>query len=102
MHTFEELLQGYYDAEIIEWLRYGFPISRDLDAPDPIPADINHKGATRYPEHIDRCLEKEIANKAIISPFAIPPFIRRIGISPISTREKRDSENRHVILDKQL
>ena len=32
-------------------------------------------------------------------PFTIPPFMGRMGISPLSTRPKKDSDQRRVIMD---
>ena len=95
----EELLDGYEDMEVVEWLRYGFSISRNPNAADPEPATTNHMGATLFPEAIDRYIEKELRYDAIIGPFNFPPFTHRIGISPLSTRKKKDSKERRVIMD---
>ena len=40
----DSLLTDYDDRDVLEWLKFGFPISRDDDAPDPIPATLNHTG----------------------------------------------------------
>ena len=95
----ESLLTEYHDKEVIEWLQFEFPMSRSDEFPDPTPAECNHQGATMYPEQVDTYLEKEIRMGATIGPFDIPPFLGRIGISPISTRQKRDSTSRRIILD---
>ena len=95
----KDLIYEYYDQEIIDWLTYGFSISRCNDAEDPIPANANHAGALHHPESIDAYLKKEIKLGATMGPFRIPPYINRIGISPLSTREKRESTSRRVILD---
>ena len=95
----KSLLVNYYDIEVTELLKYGFPISYREGAPDPIPNNVNHKGATCFPEVIDQYVLDEIAWGATFGPFVIPPFIKRIGISPLSTREKRESGKRRVIMD---
>ena len=59
----------------------------------------NHRGVTEFPEVISQYLQKEIEFGATMGSFNIPPFLNRIGISLISTREKWDSMDRHIILD---
>ena len=61
---------------------------------------INHKGATNYPDQVDKYIEKEIELGATIGPFECIPFKNTpVAISPISTREKRVSSDRRIILD---
>ena len=95
----DTLLSDYENRDVIEWLRYGFTISRDDRMEDPIPAQSNHLGATQFPDAIDRYIEREVNLGATIGPFTFPPFLSRIGISPLSSREKRNSRERRVILD---
>ena len=94
-----EWLKDYHDREVVEWLEFGFSVSRDTNYPDPMPATINHSGANMFPEAIQDYLETEISLGATLGPFSIPPFISRIGVSPLNTRPKRDSVKRRVILD---
>ena len=98
LEEFNNLLQEYHDTEIIEWLRFGFPISREDGTEDPTPAVANHLGATRFPQDVDRYIEKEIRLGATMGPFNIPPFISRIGVSPLSMRPQerlQQQENNH-------
>ena len=95
----DQWLLDYEDREILEWIKYGFSISREDSYPDPVPANCNHKGATQFPQAITDYIRKEIALDSTIGPFRIPPFINRIGISPLSSREKKNSPERRVILD---
>ena len=92
-------LKDDQDIDNIEWLKFGFPISYDDKAEMPTPADRNHLGATMFPQHIEAYLRKEMDLGATIGPFSIPPFITRIGVSPMSTRPKKQSDQRRVILD---
>ena len=92
------LLADYPDKDVIECLRYGWPLDRDDNAPLEM-GGVNHKGATEYPEHIDKYIQKEIGLGAIIGPFDAIPFTGQVGISPLSTREKRDSNSRCIIMD---
>ena len=93
------MLQDYEDWEVTEWLKYGFPVARDPMEPDPIPCETNHWGASRFPDAIDAYIEKEIKLRATMGPFSISPFLSRIGISPLSSRPKRESTQRRIILD---
>ena len=93
------LLQDYEDGDLVEWLTFGFPVSRADDIRDPIPANSNHLGATMFPDQVDAYIEKEIRLGATMGPFSVPPFMNRIGISPLSTRPKRNSAQKRVILD---
>ena len=93
------LLKDYHDKEIIDYLVYGWPIVRDMDIPLEM-AGINHKGATNYADHVDRYLEREIKLGATIGPFEAIPFKDApVAISPLSTREKKQSESRRIIMD---
>ena len=82
LQLFDAFLLDYKDREVIEWLRYGFTISRHDDINDPTLAERNHKGATMYPEAISEYINTETQLGATIGPFRIPPFIGRMGISP--------------------
>ena len=95
----DSLLKDYHDWEIVEWLKFGFPISYDRFRPDPVPNNVNHKGAECFPSVIDEYVEKELREGSTMGPFMIPPFLSRNGISPLSTREKRGSSDRRVIMD---
>ena len=95
----KDLIFEYHDQEVIEWLTYGFSISRSDTEEDPWPATCNHAGAINNPDAIDAYIKKEIRLGATMGPFLIPPYINRIGISPLSTRPKRDSSAKRVILD---
>ena len=93
----KSLIVDYNDQEIIDWLTFGFSISRDDNADDPIPATQNHTGATAHPEAVDQYICKELKLGATMGPFLIPPYLGRIGISLLSTREKRGTTARRII-----
>lgn len=94
----ESLLQGYDDIEVVEWLRYGWPIDRAHDYPDPVIHITNHKSALQHPEIIDQYIAKEIKLGAMFGLFLTIPWDSRVGINPLQTRLKRNSlTNRRVI-----
>ena len=99
LEMFESLLVNYTEMDVIQWLRYGWPVSRPPNWPDPQPVMKNHKGATDFPDDMERYIRKELEKGAIAGPYDQVPFKSRVGISPLSTREKRESSERRVIMD---
>ena len=69
----ESLLHEYEDKEVVNWLRYGFSISRE-DTINASVSNINHKGATDFPSHVDAHVQSELKWQAIIGPFKESPF----------------------------
>ena len=53
----------------------------------------------RFPESIDKFLEKEVRLGAMMGPFKDKPFTGWDRVNPLMTRQKRDSVERRVILD---
>ena len=92
-------LVDYHDKEVVEYLMYGFPIERDTSVPLQM-GGTNHKGATDFPEHIDRYVDRELRMGAMIGPLESIPFkTAQVAISPLSTRPKKDSTERRIIMD---
>ena len=99
INRFGELLIDYEDKEVVEWLRYGWPTGRLPTLAAPSLSTKNHKGATDYPQQMTKYIKKEAKYGAVIGPFKNIPFAGNIGISPLSSRPKKNSEDRRVILD---
>lgn len=95
----QELLEGYHDAEVVEWLKFGWPINRSPELPDPVLDVRNHKGATDFQQEVDEYIKKEIKLGAMFGPFLTIPWDKRVGISPLHSRPRRNSERRRVLLD---
>ena len=91
------LLQDYHDKKITDFLQYSFPVERE-EVPLEL-GDRNHKGVTMHPEQVTKYISKEISLGATIGPFDSIPFKAPVAISPISTRPKKDSADRRIILD---
>ena len=99
MELLAQQLQGYKDAEIVEWIKYGWPTGRVPSWPEPELSNKNHKGAAEFPDQLQKYIKKEIDYAAVMGPFESIPFSDNIGISPLSTRPKKGSQDRKVILD---
>ena len=96
LEKLEQLLQDYNDKEVIEGLRYGWPTGRLPTVEDPEITYKNHMGAIDY---LQEYIKKEQSHAAILGPFKKIPFTNKVGISPISTRPKKNSEDRRIIVD---
>ena len=84
------MLVNYHDNDIVDMLHFGFPVERSSDVPLEM-GRLNHKGATSFPEHIDSYITKEMELGAVMGPFEAIPFKNSpVAISPLSTREKKD------------
>ena len=95
----QELLHNYEDQEVVEWIRYGWPMGRLPTLADPAITHKNHKGATDYPQAMKNYIDKELKRGAVMGPYDKTPFTGKVGISPLSSRPKKDSEERRIILD---
>ena len=99
IELFSSLLADYEDREVVEWLKYGWPTGRLLTLQAPTLNKKNHKGATDFPEQMRKYIDKEVKYKAIMGPYKKILFTQNIGISPLSSRPKKGSLNRRIILD---
>ena len=66
---------------------------------NPAISAKNHKGATDHVEALNQYIAKEQSKGAVKGPFNRIPFQSKVGISPLSTRPKKGSQERRVILD---
>ena len=89
----------YHDKEVVEWLRYGWPMGRLPTLPSPGWCTKNHKGANEFPEQLEKYIHKELKQEAVMGPFTKIPFKDRVGISPLSTKPKKETSEQRVILD---
>ena len=99
LELMDSLLMEYEDREVITWLRYGWPVSRLPNWTESTPTFVNHDSALDFPEEIGEYLRKEISRGAVCGPFDSISFDSRIGVSPLSTRPKKDSQDRWIIMD---
>ena len=99
LQAMDMFLTDYQDREVLEWLKFGFTIARHDDFPDLTPCNSNHQGANLFPQHVDDYLKTEIQLGATIGPFKVPPFLHRIGVSPLSSRPKKGTDKCRIILN---
>ena len=99
LEKFKQMLGTYQDREVVEWIKYGWPSGRLPSLGPPKKTYKNHKGATDFPEALKRYIRKEKSKDMVMGPFEVIPFDKHIGISPISTRPKKLTDERRVIID---
>ena len=93
----QKVLVDYWDVQLLELLRYGFPL--DFNRNCPLSSNkSNHASAVQFPTHVDAYLAEEKEFGAILGPFTKNP-ITNCHYSPFMTREKSGSDNRRVIMD---
>ena len=103
----ERMLHGYRDLQVLDLLKYGFPIGYNQDnvSKDNNPPSSeniyckNHREARDYPDSIDKYLIKEACHGAIMCPFKQNSFKDDIKLSPLNSISKSDPTSRRVILD---
>lgn len=93
------LLFSYKDIQIVEWLHFGWPLGFHPFAPPPDWAQDNHDSANKYSEQVDNYILKELKQFALLGPFQSPPFEEPVGCCAISTRSKRESTDRWILMD---
>ena len=98
VQLFESLCTTTNDRQVATFLRYGWPLNRDNS---PVSRTwTNHPTATRYANHVTQYLCKELKAGTLLGPYVTSPFLEhQTGISPMSTRPKKLSEKRRILVD---
>jgi hypothetical protein len=91
-------LSDYHDKELLEFLKFGFPVGYDKDI---LPASLirNHKGAIDFGKEVSQYIQKEIQAGVLAGPFSSNPLNFPLSISPLNTVPKRNNIDRRVISD---
>ena len=95
----DQLLIDYEDKDVVEWIRYGWRSGWLPTMTAPVITTKNHKGATEYPEVLEKYITKEQSKNVVMGPYNKIPFQGNVGISPLSTQPKKDMGDRRIILD---
>lgn len=98
IHAWDYYLDGYHDADVVKYLRFGWPISYTAkQLPKSTP--VNHPSANNYEEHIQHYLKTELGYQSIAGPFQVNPLSDTLVCSPLQTVPKRGSSKRRVVMD---
>ena len=90
-------LIDYEDTELIEFLKFGWPVNFEGEPLNHIPK--NHASATNNPGHIVTFLRKAEALQSVIGPFRESTFSAGFMSSPLASVDKSNSTDRRIILD---
>ena len=97
IEVWQELLKDYWDQQLLQWLRFGFPL--DFNRNGQLHCEGgNHSSATQYPKDVDAYIQEESMYGAILGPFKENP-IKNSHTSPFMTRNKPNYDRRRVIID---
>ena len=92
-------LEGYHDKEVAELCRFGWPINIGKVEFKDRPASRNWRSALEYSDQLDEYFDRETRAGTLLGPFRVNPFSSKAVISPLSTAEKKGSQERRVIMD---
>ena len=95
--SMQKQLANYHDKEVIELLKYGFPIECNTQGQGRVHP--NHRGVQNNPQVIRKYIKKQLQAGTMIGPFKENPFGNRAIFSPMNTRDKHDSMDKRVIMD---
>ena len=83
LQKFEELLEDYWDVQLLSFLKFGFPLSFPRECRSELGKNLgNHASATQFSSDIQKYLDTEIQYKAISGPYDRPPFGASSHFSP--------------------
>ena len=80
IQAWEKLLDGYWEAQLLECLKFGFPLG--FNRMCPLNHDKNnHKSASEFPVHVDRYIAEEKVFGAIRSFDALFNVMTQLGLT---------------------
>ena len=90
---------GYHDQQIVQFLKYGWPIELKhvLDRQGPAPR--NQKGARKNVEKVNAYLQGELRRGCVIGSFATNPLEEDARFSPLDAIPKKDSQDLCIIMN---
>ena len=93
----EQLAESTSDREVVQFMRYGWSLNHD--GRQVSVSWFNHASAIRYPVVMEDYLRKEQALGCLLGLFLSLPWEEHVAVSPMSTRPKKNSVKRRVIMD---
>ena len=88
----DSLLEDYEDKLVVDFLRYGWPMSRSILPLTNGSDKVNHKGALEFPDAINHYLATEHSNNTLLGLFFTNPFPDGTASSPLNSVPKWDSD----------
>ena len=97
IEAWEKHLKDYPDKHLIQYLKFGFPLSIKDAYTLKNTSISNHLSAIAFPQQVSAYLHKEISLGAMLGPMTSPPC-EDFHCSPLLTRPK-DKDKRRVIVN---
>ena len=97
IQAWERLLESSPNTRLLDYLKFGFPLSLYNHESLANKDIVNHFSALQYPSAVTEYLHKEVNLGAILGPFDDIPY-HEFHCSPLLTRPK-DTDKRRVILN---
>ena len=97
LEAWQKYLADYHDEYVLQYLKFGFPLSLSNPTDLNSTSIVNHASALQYPQAIEQYLDKECKAGAMIGPFQKIPD-PDFHCSPMLTRPK-DNDKRRVIMN---
>ena len=82
---------------MVQFLTFGWSLNHD-GRPVTITMN-NHKTAMDFQTHVTEYILKEISHDCLLGLFASVPWKDQVAVSPMSTRSKKSSTKRRIIMD---
>ena len=92
-----QLAESPSDREVVKYLMYGWPLNHD--GSDTSVTLKNHQTAHKFASQVTEYINKEMRYGCLLGPFVTPPWREHIAVSPMSTRAKKQSSKRRIIMD---
>ena len=93
----ENLAESTSDREVVQFMRYGWPLSHD-GSPTTITLE-NHTSALKHHRQVTEYVVKEWKLGCLLRPFVTVPWGNNMAVSPMSTRAKKNSAKRRILMD---
>ena len=97
IQAWERLLENSPNTRLLDYLKFGFPLSLYNHESLANKDVVNHFSALQYPSAVTEYLHKEVNSGAILGPFDDIPY-HEFHCFPLLTRPK-DIDKRRVILN---
>lgn len=97
--TWDCLATGHPDDSYVsDGVRFGFPLHY-TGPPIYRTNKLMHASAEQYIAHLDKYVQTESKNLAMLGPFDTSPFDAWTNMSPLMTRPKAEPNKRRIIVD---
>ena len=96
-HSREFFLQNYHNVHVVEFLRFGWPVSY-MSEILPTLSSLNHPSAVAFSDHVEHYFQTELSYHAIAGPFSTNPLHQPLVCLPLQTVLKWGSIQRRVVM----